>query len=72
MQNDILIFRTSVTHKQDIKRIESVLTQYPQINRWNIDFEDWEKILRIESKGISAADISKALQAVRIYISELK
>ncbi len=72
MQKDILIFRTSITRKQDIKRIGTVLTQYPQISQWNVDFEDWEKILRIESQEISAHDISMALQTIDIQISELE
>ena len=46
MENKILIFRTSITRKCDIKRIEKLLAQYPQIDKWNVDFEDWEKILR--------------------------
>ena len=47
MENKILIFRTSITRKCDIKRIEKLLAQYPQIDKWNVDFEDWEKILRL-------------------------
>ena len=46
MENKILIFRTSITRKCDIKRIEKLLAQYPQIDKWNVDFEDWEKILK--------------------------
>lgn len=42
-ENKILIFRTSITRKCDIKRIEKLLAQYPQIDKWNVDFEDWEK-----------------------------
>ena len=30
MENKILIFRTSITRKCDIKRIEKLLAQYPQ------------------------------------------
>ena len=36
MENKILIFRTSITRKCDIKRIEKLLAQYPQIDKWNI------------------------------------
>ena len=31
MENKILIFRTSITRKCDIKRIEKLLAQYPLI-----------------------------------------
>ena len=49
-ENKILIFRTSITQRRDIKRIGELLAEFPQIDKWNVDFEDWEKILRI---GIS-------------------
>lgn len=48
MENQILIFRTSITKRRDIKLIGSLLAKFPQITRWNVDFEDWEKVLRIE------------------------
>lgn len=71
MQNHVLIFRTSVVHRQDIKRIDKALSQFTQISSWNIDFEDWEKILRIECIGITAIEISQALRAFNIYAVEL-
>ena len=47
MENQILIFRTSITKRRDIKLVGSLLAKFPQITRWNVDFEDWEKVLRI-------------------------
>lgn len=72
MQDDILIFRTSITKEQDIKRIGILFTQYPQIQKWNVDFEDWEKVLRIECRGITPADVSDALQIINIHATELE
>ena len=72
MQDSILIFRTSITREQDIKRIGILFTQYPQIHKWNVDFEDWEKVLRIESHGITETDVINILQTINIYISELE
>ena len=72
MQDSILIFRTSITREQDIKRIGILFTQYPQIHKWNVDFEDWEKVLRIESHGITDTDVINILQTINIYISELE
>ena len=46
MENQILIFRTSITKRRDIKLIGSLLAKFPQITRWNVDFEDWEKVLQ--------------------------
>ena len=46
-KRDILIFRTSITTKLEIERIKILFAQYTQIHKWNVDFEDWEKVLRI-------------------------
>ena len=59
MENQILIFRTSITKRRDIKLIGSLLAKFPQITRWNVDFEDWEKVLRIECSNITALEISE-------------
>lgn len=72
MENKILIFRTSITRKGDIKRIGKLLAQYPQIDKWNVDFEDWEKILRIECSDITALEISETLRNNQIFATELE
>ena len=73
IENDeILIFRTSITTEQNLKRIEILFTQYPQIHKWNIDFEDWEKVLRIESQGITVTNVIDALRTIGIIASELE
>ena len=72
MENKILIFRTSITKRGDIKRIGKLLAPSPQINKWNVDFEDWEKILRIECSGVTALEISETLRDNHIFASELE
>ena len=62
MENEILIFRTSITRRLDIKRVGKVLNSCCQIKKWNVDFEDWEKILRIECNGINAEKIIALLK----------
>ena len=48
MEEQILIFRTSVKNVRDIA---TLFTLCPQIYKWNVDMEDWEKVLRIECQG---------------------
>ena len=67
MENQILIFRTSIT-----KRRDSLLAKFPQITRWNVDFEDWEKVLRIECSNITALEISETLRNSHIFATELE
>ena len=70
MENQILIFRTSITKRRDIKLIGSLLAKFPQITRWNVDFEDWEKVLRIGN--ITALEISETLRNSHIFATELE
>ena len=71
-ENKILIFRTSITQRRDIKRIGELLAEFPQRDKWNVDFEDWEKILRIECSGVTALEISETLRNNHIFTSELE
>lgn len=70
--DSILIFRTSISGKRDVKRVKSVLEQCPQISKWNVDLEDWEKVLRIECKGITPTGILDMLHSVDIQAVELE
>ena len=72
MQEQILIFRTSIKSKRDVRRVEVLFAQNPQISKWTVDFDDWEKILRVECRGISSADISNALRIIDIHAVELE
>lgn len=72
MEGQILIFRTSIKNTRDVKHIAVLFTLCPQIYQWNVDMEDWEKILRIECQDITPTEISKALRAINIYAQELE
>ena len=43
-----------------------------RISHWNVDFEDWKKILRIECTGLTAHEIVAMLKIIDIYAEELK
>ncbi|MGB5982997.1 MAG: hypothetical protein WBG46_12710 [Nonlabens sp.] len=46
----ILVFRTSIATKKAVAATASFFNEHPDIMDWSIDLEDWENILRIESK----------------------
>lgn len=71
-KRDILIFRTSIMTELEIERLKILFAQYSQIHKWSVDFEDWEKVLRIESYGITETDLINMLLTINIYISELE
>jgi hypothetical protein len=45
----VLVFRTNIRYKKDIKTLAAVLDDHPFISKWNVDLDDDEKILRIVS-----------------------
>ena len=72
MEEQILIFRTSVRNARDIKHIAALFTLSPQIYKSNEDKYHSEKDVRIECQGITPTEISKALRAINIYAQELE
>jgi phage terminase large subunit-like protein len=72
MDSKILIFRTSISKKQDIRRVGTSLDECERIEKWNVDIEDWEKILRIECDNINAAEIIEMLKEINIHAVELE
>ncbi|MDR2563075.1 MAG: hypothetical protein LBC98_03950 [Prevotellaceae bacterium] len=71
MKQKMLIFRTSAKRKRDIKLVANALSTFKSIKCWNVDLEDWEKVLRIECETIAPEEISSALRNVGIFASEL-
>ena len=72
MQDTILIFRTSITTRLDLKKIEMLFVQYPQIHTWSVDLEDWEKVLRIECSDLTPDTIMNALRTISVYAVEME
>jgi len=67
-----LVFRTSLNDKDDVERVSGILNSLKGITDWHVDLDDWEKVLRIESEGVPAANIIDALQIAGVSIEELQ
>jgi hypothetical protein len=52
--------------------VADLLSNFPQIKKWNVDFDDREKILRIECENLTASEVSESLRTANINISELE
>ena len=71
LKTEILVFSTSISNKDDLKLLEKVLNPLSEVLAWNVDLEDWEKILRIEAQGISSISISELLLKKGVMVREL-
>lgn len=59
--NNILIFGTNIKTEKDKQIISPLLNSNPEIEQWNIDLEDIDSVLRIESKSLDAEQIIKMI-----------
>lgn len=67
----VLVFKTNVEYKKDLKVIELCLSELGDINDWHIDREDVDKVLRIESSSDDPEKIIKALTKAGYLCEEL-
>ena len=68
---EVLVFKTNVRSKKHINVIANELQQFEDINRWNFDLHDKDKILRIEADDLSPSIIERTLQCAGYYCKEL-
>jgi copper chaperone len=68
---EVLVFKTNVRYKKHIHEVANQLDQFTDINRWNFDLQDKDKILRVETSDLSPKVIEKTLQKAGYYCEEL-
>ncbi len=68
---DVLIFKTNIRFKKDIKQLAQVLNDIPFVSLWNIDREDVDKVLRIESTVNDKKAIINKIQFAGYLCEEL-
>jgi len=69
----IFVFKTSVNFLKDARKLEPLLNKLvTESGRWNFDLEDCDRILRVESKQLSAKTIANVVQSKGFYCEELR
>jgi len=71
MKHQILIFTTSVSKKKQIKHIRTLLKNSFKIFNISLDFEDWEKVLKVECSDVSELEIISKLRTININAAVL-
>lgn len=66
----VFVFKTNIRYKRDITAIASSLNK-PSIIKWNVDREDIDKILRVESIENNANEIINIIQLTGYCCEEL-
>jgi hypothetical protein len=67
----VLVFKTNLQFKKDVNRLSPVLSKISGILRWNVDREDIDKVLRIETRVLTAQEIICLVNKAGYFCEEL-
>ena len=68
---EILVFKTNVQYKKHLKQVMPHLNEMKGIIKWNIDFHDKDKVLRIVSNDLSPRFVENTLKNAGYACEEL-
>lgn len=69
----LLILKTDIKTKKRVKTVSPVFDRITAIDRWTIDLEDVDKVLRIEAKDfLKEEDIVKLMDSYGVWCEELE
>ena len=61
MSEQILVLKTSIASKSDVRKMDVLLDCHPQAVGWSVDLEDCDRVLRVVCNGMTKADIVELL-----------
>ena len=68
---EILVLKTNISSKKQVKTVAPLLNGQESISRWNIDLNDIDKVLRIEASDIELDEVVQLIQEAGFYCEEL-
>ena len=68
---EVLILKTNIRYKKHLKEVEPLLNGQHNILRWNIDLQDRDKVLRIESAELPINEVIQLIQNAGFHCEEL-
>jgi hypothetical protein len=68
---EVLILKTNIRYKKNVKAVAPLLNGRNSISRWNIDLEDIDKVLRIESDNMELTEVVQLIQEAGFHCEEL-
>lgn len=58
MTMEVLVFKTDVKSRKRVDQFAWVLNQHPDVQDWNVDLQDVDKVLRVEAADtLSEGDV---------------
>ena len=68
---EVLVFKTDIIRKVDSENLGQILKEDRRITNWNIDQDDIDNVLRIESSEMSPADVIDLVRKLGYMCEEL-
>ena len=68
---EVLVFRTDIIGKSDSENLGQILKEDSRIKTWNIDQQDIDNVLRIESNEMRPADVIEMVTRLGYLCEEL-
>lgn len=68
----VLVFKTNLRFKKQINAVTPHINNLQGIARWNVDLDDIDKVLRIESTDLSPRSVEATLQQAGYFCEELQ
>jgi hypothetical protein len=69
---EVLVFKTNIQDRNQVKKLSPLLKKIRGILRWNVDLQDCDKVLRVETEGARPGSIEEVLQNAGYYCTELE
>jgi len=70
VRTEVLVFRTDIVGKSDSENVKQILKD-SRIKNWNIDQQDVDNVLRIESNEVSPAEVIEMVTNLGYMCEEL-
>ena len=68
---EILVFKTNLQYKKNLKQVIPHLNELKGVIKWNIDFHDKDKVLRIVGSDLSPRVVESTLKNAGYNCEEL-
>jgi hypothetical protein len=68
----IYVFKTNLRYKKDLLAIKPLLDGLEPIQHWNLDRDDRDKILRVETSKLCQDDITNMIKSAGYDCEELQ
>jgi hypothetical protein len=69
--SDILIFKTNVIEETDVRVIAPILDSNERVQQWNIDREDVDHVLRVQTDSLETEDVIRIINSAGYACEEL-